>query len=206
MFLFSCKNETKIKNVERAFYYWKSDKYSFDEIEKEQLDSMKVNKLYVKFFEVKNDKTLGNIPFAKTSLQYEKYEYEDAKREKKDIGFYKTKIIPTVFVKNDVFLNSSKPQIDTLASNVSFLIDKYYTERFVGFEKYNEIQIDCDWTIKSKEDYFYFLKQLSQKSSKEISCTLRLYPYKYRTKMGIPPVKKATLMCYNLIQPFAEKK
>ena len=26
VFLFSCKNDSKVQNVERAFYYWKSDR------------------------------------------------------------------------------------------------------------------------------------------------------------------------------------
>jgi hypothetical protein len=43
------------------------------------------------------------------------------------------------------------------------------------------------------------LKKLSGKS---LSCTLRLYPYKYPNLMGVPPVDKVMLMCYNLIGPF----
>ncbi|MEM0544143.1 hypothetical protein WFZ85_16275, partial [Flavobacterium sp. j3] len=47
----------------------------------------------------------------------------------------------------------------------------------------------------------YFLKKLKEISKKEISCTLRLYPYKYPDKMGVPPVDKVMIMCYNLINP-----
>ncbi|MEN9335674.1 MAG: hypothetical protein RLZZ500_661, partial [Bacteroidota bacterium] len=83
---------------------------------------------------------------------------------------------------------------------------KYIKEKFTDYQLNTEIQIDCDWTMKSKENYFYFLTQLKKLSKKKISCTLRLYPYKYRTKMGIPPVDRATLMCYNLIQPLVDKK
>jgi hypothetical protein len=200
-FLFSCKNDNKVEKVERAFYYWKSDAYSIQDEEEEQLDTLNIKKLYVKFFEVKFDETLGNIPFSKTSLRYDEYDFSYNKKN----SLYKCQIIPTVFIKNEVFLKSSTKQIDTLVSNVNHLINKYYSEKFVSFKKFNEIQIDCDWTLKSKENYFYFLKQLSKKTNVELSCTLRLYPYKYRTKMGIPPVKKVTLMCYNLIQPFAQK-
>jgi hypothetical protein len=66
-------------------------------------------------------------------------------------------------------------------------------------DKVHEIQIDCDWTAKTKEKYFRFLQQLKQQvPDKKISVTVRLYPYKYRDKMGVPPVDKGVLMCYNM--------
>ena len=70
---------------------------------------------------------------------------------------------------------------------------------------FNEIQIDCDWTKYSKEKYFYLLKKIKELSDKKLSCTLRLYPYKYPDIMGVPPVDKATLMCYNLIKPLSQQ-
>jgi len=65
--------------------------------------------------------------------------------------------------------------------------------------KIKEIQIDCDWTLKGKEKYFAFLRTFKkQNSDKKISATIRLYPYKYSKKMGVPPVDRGMLMCYNL--------
>lgn len=194
---FSCQKEHKIEHVERSFYYWKSDDWSLNDGEKKCMDTLKATKLYVKFFEVKNDRTLGNIPIAKTRLNENAW-FDSTKK-------ININIIPTVFIKNEVFLNSKKAEIDTLASNINFLVAKYYKERFLNYPKCTEIQIDCDWTIKSRDNYFYFLKELSKVAKKDLSCTLRLYPYKYQTKMGIPPVKRATLMCYNLMPPFAYK-
>lgn len=76
--------------------------------------------------------------------------------------------------------------------------------RFERLGKTDEYQMDCDWTISTKDNYFYFLKKIKELSKKQISCTLRLYPYKYPDKMGIPPVYKVMLMCYNLIDPLAK--
>ena len=73
-------------------------------------------------------------------------------------------------------------------------------ERF-EINKPKEIQMDCDWTPKSRDKYFYFLRKLKAKAETQVSCTLRLYPYKYPVKMGVPPVDKAMLMCYNLVNP-----
>ena len=49
------------------------------------------------------------------------------------------------------------------------------------------------------------LKKIKELSGKQLSCTLRLYPYKYPDIMGVPPVDKAMLMCYNLIKPLSQK-
>jgi hypothetical protein len=95
------------------------------------------------------------------------------------------------------------PEIDSLASNIVFLTTQMF-QRNVNEHSYlplHEIQIDCDWTLTSKDKYFRLLKKIKSISNKNVSCTLRLYPYKYSKKMGIPPVDRATLMCYNLINP-----
>lgn len=189
-FLFSCSN--KIKNVEKAFYYWKTNEYSLYGANDSILKKVGATKLYVKFFEVEKNEVMGYIPVVKTQLST--YNQDSLT------------IIPTVYIRNEVFLKSSKGSLDTLADNVNFLIDKYSKNRLDRENGFAEYQMDCDWTINSKENYFYFLKKLKEISKKEISCTLRLYPYKYPDKMGIPPVDKVTLMCYNLINPIENPK
>ena len=139
---------------------------------------------------------MGGIPIAKSRLQNSYYEDEKLPNN--------IDLIPTVYIKNDVFLKSSKQELDTLAANIDFLAVKY-TKRYNTGLKVKELQMDCDWTLKSGENYFYFLKQLKKISGKQISCTLRLYPYKYPDRMGVPPVDKVTLMCYNLINPLESK-
>lgn len=183
--LFSCSH--KVENVEKSFYYWKSDEWNFSEKEDSLLKKLKVNKLYVKFFEVEHSDAMGNYPISKTNLNMYRAD--------------SLTIVPTVYLRNSVFINASKGSLDTLANNVNFLINKYVNEKFERQLPVKEFQMDCDWTLKSKDNYFYFLKQLKVLSKKEISCTLRLYPYKYPDKMGVPPVDKVTLMCYNLMNP-----
>ncbi|CAC9976826.1 hypothetical protein [Flavobacterium panici] len=180
-----CSN--KVENVEKSFYYWKSNSWQLSDNEKARMRDLQVNKLYVKFFEVDHDENYGDFPISKTSLRY--------------YGEQILTIVPTVYIKNEVFKNTNEKRIDTLADNVNFLINKYTKENFEKANPVTEFQMDCDWTLKTKENYFYFLKKLKAISKKQISCTLRLYPYKYPEKMGIPPVDKATLMCYNLVNP-----
>lgn len=183
----SCSH--KAEHVEKAFYYWKNNEYALTAAEDSVLRNLKNEKLYIKFFEVQNDELMGNIPVAKSQVfDYPEFDYPGVS------------VIPTVYITNDVFIKSSEKELDSLVSNMDFLVTKYYNERY-GRNKPKEIQIDCDWTPKSRDSYFYFLKKLKGVTNTELSCTLRLYPYKYPDKMGVPPVDKVMLMCYNLVNP-----
>jgi hypothetical protein len=65
-----------------------------------------------------------------------------------------------------------------------------------------EVQVDCDWTEKTKENYFYFLKQMKRLiPDKTISCTLRLWQYANPEKAGTPPADRCMLMCYSTGSP-----
>lgn len=185
--------------VERGFYFWKSNDYTLRDEDKKYLRELHVQKLYVKLFEVGKDNVVGILPLDKSNLHFF--------AEPADSILSRIKIIPTVYLRNEVLLNISNAGLDSLADNIVFLSNKYYNDRIAHDPNnpqgmvFNELQIDCDWTGKTKEHYFYLLRALKQLSHKTISCTLRLYPYKYPDKMGIPPVDKAMLMCYNLINP-----
>jgi len=186
--LASCTHHT-VENTERAFYYWKNN-YNLSEKEEAICDTLQVTKLYFKFFEVNFNEEQGNFPEAKTTWWGRFSENKQIKE-----------LVPTVYLRNMVFLKSSKQDLDILADNVNFLINKLSRERFAEGTLIKEFQMDCDWTPKTKDNYFYFLEKLKTISGKQISCTLRLYPYKYPDKMGVPPVDKVTLMCYNLLNP-----
>ncbi|GGF29778.1 hypothetical protein [Flavobacterium limi] len=195
------KKENQVVNVERAFYYWKSGSY-FDAESAKQLNKLEVKKIYYKLFEVDYNESMGNFPYQKNSPSL--YTFRDLDS---------VNVVPVVFIKNEIFQYNNEKSLDKLADNITFLIDKYHKENN-DYDKsdekiifdYTEIQIDCDWTKSTKDKYFYLLKKIKELSKKEISCTLRLYPYKYPDIMGVPPVDKATLMCYNLIKPLSKKE
>ncbi|MBK9994584.1 MAG: hypothetical protein IPP01_11485 [Saprospiraceae bacterium] len=79
----SCKN--KIDNVERAFYFWRSKDWNLSDKEMQVCDSLKIQKLYVKFFEVDYNDEIGSFPISKTRLS--SWRLDDLKI---------TSIIPTV--------------------------------------------------------------------------------------------------------------
>jgi len=196
LFLFSiafisCKKGDK--NLQRSFYYWKSNEPSFDSTELKAIKHLNVKKLYVKFFEIENNRRYGVQPVSKTFINFN-YSSNDSVK-------YFTEIVPVIFIKNEVLKNISKAGLDSLSDNILFLLTKKYKEQVDHEKSYQELQIDCDWTASTKDNYFFLLKALKKQTKKLISCTLRLYPYKYPNLMGVPPVDRATLMCYNLNNP-----
>lgn len=188
-----CSCEHKAVGIERGFYYWKSDDYTFQKEEVDVLQKLAVKKLYVKFFEVEYSKVFGIRPISKSQV--------DLRYQSNGDPTPGVIIVPVVFIKNDVFTNTKQEDINSLADNILFLIAKRYKEHGKQDSVFQEMQFDCDWTASTKDKYFALLKYLKKLTGKTISCTLRMYPYKYPDLMGVPPVDKVTLMCYNLNNP-----
>lgn len=61
-----------------------------------------------------------------------------------------------------------------------------------------EIQIDCDWTLESKDNYMRFIEAFKKVSNKKLSATIRLHQIKYFKKTEIPKVDRGVLMYYNM--------
>lgn len=171
------------ENHPYTFYYWKT-KLKLDNAEKKALDKATVSYLYTRFFDV--DKVNGK--FQPVAVITKDQSFQTAK-----------KIVPTVFITNQTLLGISADEIKFLAESIHLLIQKK-TEEY-RLKTSNEIQIDCDWTAGTRNDYFKFLKELKKVSGKEITCTLRLHQVKDKKQTGIPPVEKVYLMCYSTSSP-----
>ncbi|MFL9834480.1 hypothetical protein [Chryseobacterium terrae] len=180
LFIFSCNKQEKHPY---SFYYWKTN-LKFNVIEKDVLAKANASYLYTRFFDV--DKVNGK--------------FEPVAVITKDKSFQTEKeIVPTVFITNRSFINIKKEEIPFLAEKVNDLLKKKIAD--YNLKVNQEIQIDCDWTSGTKDDYFEFLKQLKKISQKEITCTLRLHQVKDKNFTGIPPVEKVYLMCYSTSSP-----
>ena len=64
VFLGSCNQENNVANVERRFYYWKSNA-SNGYFPYQEVNYLNVKKIYYKFFEVDYSETMGNYPIEK---------------------------------------------------------------------------------------------------------------------------------------------
>lgn len=166
-----------------TYYYWKTN-LALNQTERKALAESTTHFLCTRFFDV--DKVNGK--------------FEPVAVITKDENFSTEKeIIPTIFITNRTFFEINESDIKFLAESVNQLIQKKVKE--YKLSPSNEIQIDCDWTAGTKDDYFKFLNELKKISGKEITCTLRLHQVKDKHLMGIPPVEKVYLMCYSTSSP-----
>lgn len=221
LILFSCGKDVKIVH---SFCYWKTGWYDTqeDSLLKNQMD---IKHFYVRFFDVDWN-------------PYQKEARPVATINASSNPALDVDMTPSIFITNEVVLNSDKKQLDVLAKNIDKRIDqilekysedkrkdfayKYSQkvgrgyesklidsiveiERKKGNRKVKEVLIDCDWTVKSKDNYFYLLEKLKEAKKYQVSATIRLWQYKYYEKAGIPPVDKGLLMCYNLSSPNEKK-
>ena len=184
IFIFSCKEKHEPRQIEPAFYYWKSVLH-VSSFEKQKLDSLKVKTIYVKFFDVNWDEA-GHKPVPVAKLQ--------ASGEQLHGGI---SIIPTIFITNACIQKIDSSQTKMLAEKIMQLLKTMIAE--TGFDPIPEVQVDCDWTASTRENYFDILRHLkSLKPNAKLSATIRLHQVKYRNKTGVPPVDRGLLMCYNM--------
>jgi len=174
--LFSC---SKSEKPVISFYYWKTI-FRFSEKEKEVLKENHVQKLYVRYFDI------GLHPEANFPIPISPVRFEENTKE--------YTIVPVVFVQNKVML---LPNLDVkeLAQKTFDFIEQINSKNKIIS---NEIQIDCDWSLKSKENYLKFIEVFKSISKKKLSATIRLHQVKYFKKTKIPNVDSGVLMYYNM--------
>lgn len=126
-----------------------------------------------------NDKLYIKVLDIKYSNKLEIIETNFIKSAPKDF-------IPVVFITNKTLQNLDYKVISDQIIN---LVKKF---------NFNEIQIDCDWSDSTKNNYFLLLKELKNNLNKNISSTIRLHQIKYFNKTGVPPVDYGVLMYYNM--------
>lgn len=187
-YLIKNRESNKIK---RSVYFWKSE-FLLDTTKLNWLKTNHIERIYVKLFEVNYN------------------EYEDLIYPGPNIqqitAINDQEIVPVVFIENTVLPKLKNAEaIQNLAYKIlkkAGCLPELNTAQFGPNRPFKELQIDCDWGENYKETYFALLKNI-KKLNKNItlSVTLRLYPFKYREKTGIPPADRAMLMVYNLDNP-----
>lgn len=174
--LFSCsKNEKPTV----AFYYWKTI-LQFSPTEKEILRDNDVSKLYVRYFDI------GLHPVTQNPIPISPIRFQE--------NVHKFKIVPVVFIQNKVMLTPNL-NVEELAQKTIRLVEEINTNNKINCQ---EIQIDCDWTLKSKDNYLEFIERFKKLSQKKLSATIRLHQVKYFKKTKIPNVDSGVLMYYNM--------
>ncbi len=171
----SCEKKSQIPQL--SVYFWKTN-FKLKNTETSFLKENEVKKIYVRYFDI-GLKEQTPIPISPIEF--------------KDKNYNNYQIIPVVYIKNEVFKIPINPQ--KLAEKTADYISQINKKHHISIK---EIQIDCDWSLKTKKRYFEFINQLKTVSKAEISTTIRLHQVKFYRKTGIPPVKKGVLMYYNI--------
>lgn len=163
---------------QNAVYYWRTE-WRLDSLERGFLTRYQVEKVYCRYFDVvmTDDEPMPNatITFAEP--------VDEA-----------LTIVPTVYITEDCMHQSH----DGLARKI--------VERIVQMNETNdvagvsEIQIDCDYTSRSRHTYYQFLDEVRQVARSHdilLSVTIRLH----QLSMAVPPVDYGVLMLYNTGDP-----
>ncbi|ASZ10184.1 hypothetical protein KTO58_24870 [Chitinophaga pendula] len=184
LLLTACRSQEP-RQITKGFYYWKQ-RYTADSTEQHTLSALHVQRLYLRAFDVRMDPaTQQPVPVAPVDIRSK---IPDS-----------TRIVPVVFLMNDIWRNTDSIAVTQLAHRVSqLLLDRYSS---IPAHHIPEIQIDCDWTRQQKEIYFAFLRAFRQTNAcqgRQLSATIRMHQVKYLSANGIPPVDKGLLMCYNM--------
>lgn len=162
-----------------SFYYWKTI-FRLSPGEKEMLKDNKVTKLYIRYFDVGlHPKTQEAIPITPVRFLQNGYEFD---------------IVPVIFIKNRVMLKSGI-NLEDLAQKTVHLVKEINSKNKISCR---QIQIDCDWTLVSKDNYLKFIELFKKLSHKKLSATIHLHQVKYFKKTKIPNVDSGVLMYYNM--------
>jgi len=177
--LTACQKE---REVSTAFYYWKTV-YKQNKVENQYQNQLHSKQLYVRIMDVDLDINLKAIPVAPINF---------AEHLPKQL-----EIVPVVFIVNKVLKDQKDVDLKQLASKITTYVNAKVKQ--AGKVDFKELQIDCDWTATTRDQYFVLLQEIKKLTKgKILSATLRLHQLKNQSKSGIPPVDKVLLMCYNM--------
>lgn len=177
LLIFNSCNQEKKPVV--SFYYWKTI-FKLSSLEKEILKENNVSKLYIRYFDIDvNSKTNQVFPVAPIHFTENPTQFS---------------IVPVVYIKNNVMLNKSV-NLSELVTKTSDYIQQINAKNNITIQ---EIQIDCDWTLASRERFLEFMELFKKSNNTLLSATIRLHQVKYFEKTKIPNVDKGVLMYYNM--------
>ena len=165
-------------NEGQSVYYWRTDLH-LDSTERAFLRTHHINKVYCRYFDVvmgdDGPQPNATITFSDTLPT--------------DVG-----LVPTVYITEDC-MHAPHPG---LAEKVVRRICQMNETNDLG--PVTEIQIDCDYTARSRKVYYDFLKGIHYQLSIincQLSTTIRLH----QLSMPVPPVDYGVMMIYNTGDP-----
>ena len=172
-----CRQQEQMPE-ENAVYYWRTE-WGLDSVERAFLQQYDIQKVYCRYFDVVM--TDGN-PMPNATMQFEGDTPSDVE------------LIPVVYITEDCM---HQPHEGLARKLVNRIVQMNETN---DVKNVCEIQIDCDYTSKSRQTYYDFLAEVREEAKSrgmQISTTIRLH----QLSMKAPPVDYGVLMIYNTGDP-----
>ena len=175
----SCNHKESTETSTNAVYFWKSW-VNLSDAEQNFLTDNNVDKVYLRFFDIRDDFRFGPVPDA-------------------EVGIYQsdfpngTDIVPCVFITLEAIEDMSGREKEFAMK----IFDRIEAKCKNGNLSFNEIQLDCDWTESTSNTFFTLCKELKALTSaydKKLSATIRLH----QLSQPSPDVDKGVLMVYNV--------
>ena len=199
LLLAACNQQPVEMAEQNAVYYWRTE-LRLDSMEQAFLRQHHINKVYCRYFDVVMQ---DGEPMPNATISFRDTLPEDIE------------IVPTIFITEDC-MHAPHPELAEKIVKRILQMNETHDIRNV-----HEIQIDCDYTERSRQTYYDFLTAVAnscvpsvasdQRSSASfftlhsslLSATIRLH----QLAMPAPPVDYGVLMIYNTGDPqlFMEK-
>ena len=191
----ACDKQSSRNPLEQgnAVYYWRTD-LRLDSAERAFLSQYHINKVYCRYFDVVMDDSGEPKPNATISFS--------------DTLPDSIEIIPTVYITEDCMHADHPGLAEKLVKRILQMNETN------DIPNVREIQIDCDYTSKSRKRYYAFLEEIRKAwnlgtprkslgsprkplGDPRLSTTIRLH----QLSMPAPPVDYGVLMVYNTGDP-----
>ena len=172
--LLSCRRAGGAGEV-RSVYYW-STVLDIDSQKAAFIGRHGVSRVYLRYFDVVSDEAGRPVPNA--TLRFK-------------TGVPRgVEVVPTVYVVNSCMAADTSGLAERIVRRVAQMCETN------GIGPVRELQIDCDWTRRTRERYFAFLRtvgRLAADRGMRVSATIRLH----QLAEAPPPVDRGVLMMYN---------
>ena len=160
-----------------AVYFWRTD-LRLDSTEQSFLQRYHINKVYCRYFDVVIDEegaeTKPNATIAFSCTLPDSIE-----------------LIPTIYITEDCMHQAHQGLAEKIVKRIRQMNETN------DIKHVSEIQIDCDYTSKSRKNYYQFLEEVKEAWGQTLSTTIRLH----QLPMEAPPVDYGVLMIYNTGDP-----
>ena len=172
-----CRQEEQM-DEENAVYYWRTE-WRLDSTEQAFLRQYDIHKVYCRYFDVV---MADSVPMPNATLSFDEAVPEGVE------------LIPTVYITEDCMHEAHAGLAEKLVKRI---LQMNETNDIIGVR---ELQIDCDYTSRSRSVYYDFLETVRSEAAAHglrLSTTIRLH----QLAMKAPPVDYGVLMIYNTGDP-----